>query len=341
MWAVALAVACWRPDVTGEGGMVGHLRDASGAPMAGVDVSTLEEHVTSGPDGRFSIQYKPPESFVAWRVGDLWMRRVYRPEDDGKVLELRLPALADATLACEVPAAMCPTPELQWDLGDGLFAKADPTCGALVALKGVPSGLPTVTCPTPVELVARDGRWVLRAPPTPLRVEVRGEEGATPTTCTITVDGAPASPKEAGFYVAQASGRAVVAGSCDGRPVFPKRVDAAIGSVAIEWSPTGPSLDLSDLPLPAGPIRVVREDDDVVLVLEAAADGRFALPPLPQGRYRVGIGDPGPLATLVAPEGIAPGALRLLAQSPTGAAGLLVVAADLESGEIPVVIATR
>ena len=352
MWVGLLIAACWRPTETGPNGMVGRMLDAEGRGVAGIDVSSLEEHVTTDSTGAFAVQYKPPEQFVSWAYGAAWIRRTYREEDRGKVIDVRLPALRDVALSCEVEpvagasGAPCARVQLTWDLGGGLFAKADLPCDrSPKQVVGLPVGAPTAACAVPVRLVESGDRWVVRPPPTPLRVEIRADEGPLPASCVVRVGDRLASPMEGGFFTAEASGRVQVGGACDSRPLFPRFADAEAGSVALDWSPVGPLLDLAGLPTPAGPLRLIREADGVTLVVEPEPDGSFRLPPLPEGRYRVGIGDTAALATMAPPALVAPGAVRLLAQVPAtaagpgGMAGVLVLDAELEEGKLPVVLA--
>lgn len=354
MWVAWLLAGCWMPTETGPKGMVGRVVDVGGLPLAGVDVMTLEERVPTDAEGGFAIQYKPPETFVNWSHGGAWYRRVFRPEDQGKVLEIRLPALRDVDLFCEVapPAGVtaqpCARVELAWDLGDGLFAKADVACGRIpTRLVAVPVGAPTATCGVPVRVAEEHAGLVVRPPSTPVRVEIRADEGLAPRSCVIRIGDRLASPMEGGFYTAEAAGRVQVGGACDGRPLFPRWVDAAEGSVALDWSASGPSLDLAGLPVPAGSLRLIREIDGATLEVAAGADGVYLLPPLPEGRYRFGVGDPAALATLSPPAVVPPGAMRILAQVPTtpgnpgGLAGVLVLAADFEEGKLPVVLAVK
>ena len=78
MFAMGLVgtVGCHGVDHTGRSGMVGRLVDASGQPISGQRISSLEAEGVTQEDGSFSVAWKDPETAVFFdRDGVHWQRR--------------------------------------------------------------------------------------------------------------------------------------------------------------------------------------------------------------------------------------------------------------------------
>jgi hypothetical protein len=345
MWWLWLA--CHVPSETGPTGMVAVLSDAAGAPVVGADVTTLEEHLFTDADGRFAIQYKSPEQYVDIQVGARpidtsgapsrtvtpQFRRSYLPEDDGKVLDLRLPVRRDVRFAC-APGVACADPHLAWDLGGGLTATADPGCGVPIVLAGVPDKTPVLTCGTGAGVVRPStDLWMVEAPPREVRVDIRGEEGRDPVSCAVMVGAAPVAGPP---FVASVSGSAAVSAICDGRPALPKVLRDA-SSVTLDWSATGPSLDLSRLNLGPAPLTLVMEGEQgFVLTVPPDPSGRYPLPPLPAGNYRMTNGEPAQIALIRPPTDVTPDVVRVLGVDASVFTATLSLSIGLEDGTLPV-----
>src|SRR5690606_7621359 len=120
-----------------------------------------------------------------------------------------------------------------------------------------------------------------------------------------------------------------------GRPALPRTLGPDEAAAALEWSETGPTLDLPGRP-EADQLRIVGEPEGErgwLLTLRADEDGTFSLPPLPPGTYRVAVGAGEPLALAALDPGEGPdGTLRLV----DGRQGVLRVDEPLTEGRIPV-----
>lgn len=350
-----LLIGCWEPAVTGPQGMAGRVLDATGYPVKGLSVETVEERDVTDDDGAFAVQYKPPDTFVHFRWQGAWYQRAYRTDDDGGVTEIRLPFVRDVAVRCAL-ADPCDA-ELSWTFADGLTARATARCepGRELTLAGLPKDAASVRCGAapgqsapPVAADDAGAVITLTPPPVPVRVEVRGEEGAAADGCRVRVGASDAAPSGDGFFVAHAAGTVTVSAVCDGRPALPRTVNVAEATeVTLEWSPVGPVLDVS-APVPlAGELTLVWEPEGRagwMLRVAPSPDGTYALPPLPAGRYRVAIGDPGLLAAVPAPAGdTEPGVLRVVSvtpgdgNAPGGLVGVLRLDEDKTDGEIPTV----
>jgi hypothetical protein len=331
MWTLLL-LSCWAPHETGPTGMVADVVDSAGAPVAGIDVSTLEEHAVTDPTGRFAIQYKSPEQYVDLAVQGTVYRRAYQPSDDGKILRIALPDRHDVRFGC-APDAGCDRPHLAWDLGDSLTALADPGCDKPRVLSGVPTKQPALTCGTGAGvLTVTEGLWLVEAAPKPLRIDVRGEEGRDPGTCEVRVAG---QKVEGPPFVAQVSGVATVSAICDGRPAMPKTVKDA-EAVSLDWSPTGATFDLSRAGAANTPLTLVLEGEKgFTITVPADPEGRYPLPPLPPGHYRMTNGDPAGLALIAPPPDASPDVLHVLSKRNGTITAILVLSLGLEDGSPP------
>jgi hypothetical protein len=350
VWLLLLN-GCFEPTETGPLAMVGRVLDPNGAPVPDLLVESIEAGDHTDAEGAFFVQYKAPEQHVHFLREGVWYRRAYRAEDDGQVVELRLPAVGAARLACErvEPCDLA----LSWDLGDGFSARLTARCthGDTLAIQGVPGGQPEAVCagsgfaePQPANLWVEGEVWKLRDTPHPVRVEVRAEDGSPPTSCRVTVGDQVAVPSGEGFWVGEAVGMVTVAATCDQRPTVPKAVSVGGDtSVTLDWSPMGPDLDLSPWMLQVSEITLVAVGDEEGgwrLRIPQAADGLYRLPPLSTGRYHLLAGSAdGIPQSEGAPE---PGVLRLVDLRRgddglvVGLSGLLVLEADTSEGQIRV-----
>jgi hypothetical protein len=289
---LAVLVACWEPTATGPGGMVGTLVDASGAPVAGQLVESLEAVATTGDDGRFALQYKEPNTEVHFqRAGNFYQRRWQA--QDPPVVTVALPSLRAVAFACGPRRGDI---TLLWALGDGFAARRSIPCvpDATLALGEVPVGAPSATgrvdlgAPEEV-LVLEDRGDLLRVVPPPRPIPARIQPRTTaPTACALWVDGAPVAWSGLAGTV-PASGLVTVTGRCDDLPMRPVVLGAEAGEVALDWSANPPQAPLPSA-IPAGSeVWLAARDAPWTIALDAGADGTIALPPLAPGRYRIAV----------------------------------------------------
>jgi hypothetical protein len=339
MWFVALAACHWTPAQTGPDGMVGTLRDAAGAPVAGQSVETLEAEVRTDATGRFAVTYKAPNTEVHFVRGLVFFQRRWLPSDPA-VVELALPvtrelALACGELACDVT--------LTWALGEGYEARVAGRCApqAELPLGTVPAGAPVASCRTglgaaeaPLTLEDHGDRLVAVPPPTPIVVRI---PGAPVGSCAATIDGIPAAPAPDGSFTAEGRGHVLAAAVCDGRPARPLLADLGAGDILLDWSPEGPWLRV---PGAVGELQIQCRGTtgSWTATWIAAADGRFLLPPLEAGQCELVLAVPELRGTAWAAEGNAEGqgAVTLREVAPGAFKGWLALANPLTAGEIPV-----
>lgn len=349
MLFLALLLACGTSlDATGPGGMVGVLRQADGSPLVGQKVSTLETDDTTDEAGRFEVIWQPPNQHVSIRRSGLVIGRTYQAaEDDGRVLQLTLPAMRQAVLAC--PPTPCDV-VATWPLEDRFEATLRLRCKEALAthtLFEVPEATPTVRCTTgkgaletevPVQVVDQGSTLTLAPPVPPVVVEVRAVSGPLPGDCEVFVGGVPATPRD-GAWEATGRGPATVRAHCGDRPARPAVVqaDAPPERVVLEWSPTGPDLDLPE-PFD-GALQLVAEQGEGAgwSLPVAPQEGVYRLPPLSAGSYRVLMVAEGEEAALLAAP--PPAVDDHLVLAPTAGAsrvGRLVLTRDLDDGAVAV-----
>ncbi|MBW1880466.1 MAG: carboxypeptidase regulatory-like domain-containing protein, partial [Deltaproteobacteria bacterium] len=331
--------------------MVGQVLDPNGAPVPGVLVESIEAGDRTDAEGAFFVQYKAPEQHVHFLREGVWYRRVYRAEDDGQVLVLRLPPVRAVRLDCERVEPCDLT--LSWDLGDGFSARMTTRCphGDTASLQGVPVGEPEAGCvasslaePLPANLRVAGDAWTLRDAPQSVRVELRTEDGSPPASCQVTVGDQVADPSGEGFWVAEAAGTVTIAATCDQRPAAPRAVRVrGDTAVTLDWSPMGPDVDLSPWMLQASEITLAAVGEEEAgwrVHIPQVADGLYRLPPLSAGRYHLLAGS---VEEVAEPE-VAPraGVLHLIAlrrgddDLVVGLSGVLLLEADTSGGQIRV-----
>lgn len=320
--------------------MVGRVLDATGSPIEGVSVETVEARSRTDAEGHFAVGWKKPAFYVHFWRDDLWYRRRLQPEDEGVSVDLQLPALSNRMLSCELRTA-CEA-ELIWDLGSGFSAKATAHCepDTLIDLKRVPSSTPEVTCRPSASagtlgLHVHDGEPIRVTPPlVPVRVEVRADTPEPPALCDVRVDNRTVATVEGGWE-GRAWGDVTVSATCDGWPAAPASVKVTEpGTAFLEWSPTGPSIDFAGHLNGVDTFFLARAGQWMI-ELKAGDGGVAALPPLSAGSYV--LASKGAAVAVVG--GSESGVAYLHVDPDTGAfAGVLNLDADVLDGRIGVEI---
>jgi hypothetical protein len=351
-------LACNTPRDTGPTSMVGTIRDPSGAPLAGVQVETLEARWTTDADGRFAVNYKEPSQWLEFQHDGVRYRRFYRPEDDGKVVDVVLPAVAPTRLACEMDASCTGT--LTWTLTDGLTAQVSAPCDRDDAqtVPAAPSGAPDqATCRTapaapdePAKVRVRDDGLIMSPPLVPVRVELVTQSDPLPSACEVRVDGQPASRIEDGTYRGDVFGYTVVTATCDGIPATPKAFYTRQEfSFQLLWTPVVPKVEILEPKVTELVLaQIAGTNGGWQLVLPASPDGSFLLPPLGPGTYAFGANmDPKRLAHIKPVADLRPGVLHwrpidreAWAGDRPEALGVLVLEGELLEGTLPVQVYT-
>lgn len=339
VWLLAL-VACHGPSETGPGGMVGHVLDASGQPLQGIVVNSVEAEYRTDAEGHFAVAWKPPGTHVFFEREGVYWQRTWLPESDGPEVEIRLPVTRPAKVDCGAVDATC---TLRWELGEAFTATATVGCepGKTHGLAAVPEGAPVSECRrkgTTVETVAADrGDTVALLPPSmPLRVEVRSVEGGAAESCSVRVGEVEATVGSSGFWVAEQAGQQVVRVVCEGRAAWPVVAEPGRGSLVVEWSRGGPEIDLEGRFPEAAVLRLRPLASEAWLDVAPVADGVFPLPPVPAGTYAAAVVVDGAPQDVGAVEPTRGGVLELSPLDGGGAVGVLRLEGDVVSGRIPV-----
>ncbi|MBT3218353.1 MAG: carboxypeptidase regulatory-like domain-containing protein [Proteobacteria bacterium] len=330
--------------------MVGTIIDHDGKPLAGLSVASIEERGFTNDEGHFVVAYQPPSTYVDFKWHDTRYQRLYREEDRGQQLELRLPETRDAKLICGAKKEC--TASLTWHFADALIGRVAARCskGKTIDLTGIPTTTPMVAChvdvtvPTvEIEFMDYNNRLYVGDPPKMVRVEIRGED-QPPESCEVHVGEALAKPTEDGWWEGPAIGSNVVTASCDGRPALP--VAAKENSLTMEWSAVGPMIDLQRSSPWVNELIVIsmtEKSEQWRVRIDANPDGTFALPPLPPGQYWiVGQASPSPDHKPMKPAKLAttkPGVIQLIEPPQDGRdlVGSLLLVEDLTGGSIDVV----
>lgn len=146
MLLLIAVLACSPLESTGPDGMVGRVTTADGVAVEGLRVSSVEADARTQADGRFAVAYKAPEQHIRLAWGATSITRRYHPDDDGKVVALRLPAFRTVTLVCPpVPCAF----EATWALPEGFEATFRTKCreaGARIVTPELLAGTPEARC---------------------------------------------------------------------------------------------------------------------------------------------------------------------------------------------------
>ena len=139
-------VACTAPlAASGPDGMVGRITDASGAPVVGLRVTSVEEEDDTDADGRFEVRWKAPEQHLRFRWGPMAVERRYQPSDDGAVVAIGLPPTRDVVVVC--PPVACAL-SAAFTLDAGFVATYRVRCepGAEHTVAGMPVGTADIRC---------------------------------------------------------------------------------------------------------------------------------------------------------------------------------------------------
>lgn len=336
---VLLLGACWEPKETGPTGMVGTLTASDGTPLAGVTVESVEASQKTGPDGHFAVSYKEPSRYVHFQRGGAWYRRLYRTDDEGQVVTLRMPAMDATPVTCALDDA-CEL-VIAWELEPGFTATATLPCtpGQPVALQEHPAAAPQLACRDGREAVwyAHDGQIAVRPPPWTASVEVRGPEETPPRGCEVRIGGAPAE-REGNAWTARSWDPVQAAVICDDRPAIPTTLTRERPSATVDWAPDGPVLDLEAAAPSAHAVTLAATGpagETWRITLRDRGDGTFDLPPLEPGTYRVRVD------TEAEPPPAEPGPLVLTPVAPSegathGLAGTWTLETDLPAGTVTV-----
>lgn len=337
MLVLLLALGCGEPRVTGPDAMVGQIVDASGAPLGGLRVETLETFVVTDTEGRFAIRYKDPDRHVNWTTEQVHWRRLYRPADQGEVVRIALPEMLPRRMHCSVTCEYA----LDWAFADGLTARLTGRCveGEDHSLGTVPTTVPEASCLRPASvptIVPEDGDLRLLPPAATLRIEIEStDEARVAHTCEVRVGDQPARPDGQNVWVGEVYGPAVVSALCDGLPVRPVAVDRDTGTVRLSWSAHGPRLDLERLAPWASVLEIAAADGAWSMRLAPSEQGIFRLPPLDAGRYTVVVeGTQSTQGRLPWPE--AREGVLVVAAEGEQLVGLLHTDTDVVDGLIPV-----
>lgn len=295
------SLACGKVRETGPHSMIGRVLDANGDPVAGLDVTTIESETRTDDDGRFAVTYKEPSRWVSFTLDGLRYQRAYRPDDDGTVVEIRLPATERTGLGCEF-AAPCEA-TLTWQLGDDLEATARATCDRDEAyvLDAAPAGLPSeVTCrndvtgpDAPARAVAKNRGLIVTPPPVTLTIDLTTASSDLPSNCRVDVDGTTVPRTGAGSYAAQVFGHVQVDVWCDAIPAVPRKYYVREpASVTVDWMPDTPSIDIAPtLPWATSLSIAALEGRSRGWLLHVPVDnGQAVLPPLEPGVYAFAAG---------------------------------------------------
>lgn len=305
MWLLLALPACWTPRTTSDTGMTGVVVDDGGVPVIGTSVETVEAASVTAPDGRFAVSFKAPTQFVRFTHDDVQFERHLQPDDHGKDVQIKLPALATRTVYCDADV-VCQA-SMSWDLGGGLKAKARVACDpsertvrVVAPAEGLPAEASCTIDPTQPDLPLRPlpkGEAVrLAPPPVPFKVQLvadAAEAQTPPQRCQLQADHEPMTGSGEGVYTAQVFGVTLITGDCDGVPFAPTPfIVRKPASAEVHWFRNTPRVDLSDEIKGLDSILFSSYDDGRrrwSLSVAAQPDGTFIVPRLPAGFYLIGI----------------------------------------------------
>ncbi len=340
MWLLLTLLACGPPSTTGSRGVVGQLFDPIGRPFAGLELHTTLESAETDDEGRFALRWSPEARHVDMRWHEMGFRRTYLPQDEGQELRIVLHRMRHTSMSCGYPNPCAAV--LRWQVEPGLSALSTAPCDPdkppvdLTVLKDLDPTSATCAAPEgePVEshLRVSEGTVWVSPPPQPIRVHLRAEAGDLPEGCTVKVGSTLATPDEQGWWSATTSGVVTVSALCQGRPAAPA-VARAGAEAELVWSSVGPKVDEPRAPETSELVLVSESAPSWTVRIPAGEDGRFLLPPLVAGTYRMAFGDGALLVTARRPFVRDSGTIYIL-----GRVGELRLEEDLLDGSIPVEI---
>ncbi len=297
-WVTGFVVACWSPRETGPRSMVGNVLDPSGAPLAGVEVSTVEAASVTDAEGGFAVSYKEPAQAVQFVHGQVTYRRPWREADNGTRVQISTATVSTRALTCQLLTPCDAT--LVWDLPGGLEAKVhyrcdrnEPASGPV--LEGAPSRASCLDGAQEVDVrvKAAGGGFVIEPPPVPLTVHLFTDEVPLPTTCTVTYNDLEPTPTTPATWEMDVFGDVVVKVFCDGIPARPRRLRMRDPyRLEVRWTRHTPKLALADLALGVSEVVLTANEGleyGWTLHVPRSPDGQFHLPPLEPGIYGLGV----------------------------------------------------
>lgn len=294
-------LGCWSPKKweTGPTNMVGHLVDADGQPLGGVEIETVESRWKTEPDGAFAVNYKEPAQMLAFTRDNIEYTRHYRPEDDKQDVLIKVPPAVERIVRCEMEAP-CDA-ELDWDLGDAITASTTLKCDRdnPIRLDAAPLPFPSsAACrvdgkDVPMKLLDVDGTLVIAPPPVPVSVRLSVPGSEAEHTCSVSVSGQPATRNPDGLWVGEGIGLVQLDAICDGVPAVPARWYVRTPSeLPLVWRPADITLDLHEqLPWATNLLMfAMGENGGWLLDLKPDADHKYHLPALAPGGYVIAAG---------------------------------------------------
>lgn len=281
---LALALSACGASETGPDALVGVVLDPVGAPMAGVEIHTLETAATTDLEGRFTIPWKAPDQHVIFELRGTTWRRTWQPGETG-VTTIRLPQMRDVAITCAVSCDLL----ADWDLGGGLTARAAARCdaGGAVAMAGVPTGAPTVQCRggEQVAWTEREGGAGVLLDHAPRAVDVTVDGPPPEAPCLVRVGAVMASRTSALGFQATVAGPAHAEGRCIDQPTSIASIDADDTTVQLRWSATPPRVTLPDAPREARLVGRPTSGTQWTANASTSADGVLSIPPIDPGVY--------------------------------------------------------
>jgi hypothetical protein len=329
VWLGLLVLAaCHEVGSTGPRGIRGVLLSSDGAPVAGQRVVSEDNGATTDAEGRFEVRWKDPTTFVDFRRGGVMWRRTWQPGVDSGEVTVQLPPVRDGEIVCRTELEC--RAEVKWSYPGGLAATTSVTCGErspVASVSGLPVGTPEVRCSTilgdlALDIVEAQGRVTIRSKPPAVEVAIAGApEGAD---CRVEIlDGEVVDGISAvGLRAARPTHAWTV---CNGRYGPPTSVDPAQrvaqgerATLSLPAAASGVDLVL-DPPLTEPDVLalVLRARDGSVAWeqrIEPVAPGRYLLPPLPRGEYRLGWGAADVFAQVNPPDPEIPGTVVIAAR---------------------------